>query len=116
MPRVRLHLTTARGGWTKVPNHLLDSLIPTLSDTELRVLLSAIRRTTGWGREGRPTILRYRDLRVITGRHSEAVSKAFRGLEEKGLMTRVAGMRRYPRSPEAPRFGQRSATVKERGG
>ncbi len=88
MPRLRLNLSTRHGRWTKVPNILLDRLMPELSDTELRVLLAVIRRTTGWGREGRAVVLRYRELKAVTGRHSEAISKAVKGLSESSLLSK----------------------------
>ena len=37
-----------RGGSVCVPNSVLDALMPTLRDTELRVLLVVIRQTLGW--------------------------------------------------------------------
>jgi hypothetical protein len=33
---------------TKMPNHLVDQVMPKLRDTELRVLLVLLRYTVGW--------------------------------------------------------------------
>lgn len=60
--------------------------MPELKDTELRVLLVILRLTTGWNREGRFTVVPYRSLKRLTGRESEAVSKALRSLSDRGLI------------------------------
>lgn len=113
MPRLRLNLSTRHGRWTKVPNILLDRMMPELSDTELRVLLAVIRRTTGWGREGRAVVLRYREMKAITGRHSEAISRAVKGLSESGYVTRVGThpAHRKPKRIASTSEGQQGKTV-----
>lgn len=60
--------------------------MPTLRDTELRVLMVLQRETAGWNREGRAVRLTYRTLCARTGRGSEAVASALASLEEKGLI------------------------------
>jgi hypothetical protein len=73
-----------------VPNTLFDEVLPTLRDTELRVLLIVVRQTLGW-REGR-TRYKRRDwlsrsqLTRRTGRASEAVSAAVDALARRGLI------------------------------
>lgn len=60
--------------------------MPTLRDTELRVLLVVLRSTVGWNREGVAVSLTYRTLVRRTGRQSEAIAAALRSLEAKGLV------------------------------
>lgn len=89
MPRLKLTLPTPSTPWTKVPNVLLDRLLPTLKDTELRVLLLLIRQTSGWNHEDRAVMLSYRSLIQRTGRKSEALSHALRALKQRGLIHTV---------------------------
>lgn len=71
----------------KTPLALIDHLMPTLKDTELRILLLLLRRTAGFQRNPRtPVILRYRELTVKTGRHTGAISEALKSLERRGLI------------------------------
>jgi len=98
--------------WTKIPNVLADRLLPGLSDTELRVLIVLIRATTGWRRDGRSVELTYRNLTRLTGRHTEALSRAIASLGEKGLIHVLGGRpSRFPKrgAPEGER-----ATNKDR--
>jgi predicted transcriptional regulator len=60
--------------------------MPSLKDTELRILLVLIRQTIGWQRDGRPVVLSYKTLMKKTGRHSEAIAKALHALREAGLI------------------------------
>lgn len=69
-----------------MPNIVLDRLLPTLKDTELRLLLATIRLTSGWNRDGRPVYLPYRRIKQMTGRESAAISQALRSLAQKGLI------------------------------
>lgn len=69
-----------------MPNLLLDRLMPDLKDTELRVLLVVLRQTVGWNRPNRAVVLSFRRLKSLTGRHSEAISKALSSLQAKGLI------------------------------
>ena len=81
--------------WTKVPNIFLDRLLARLTDTETRVLLVLLRRTAGWGRPGEEVMFSYRDLQRSTGRQSEAIARALKSLERRGLIHRpVPGMKR----------------------
>lgn len=72
--------------WTKVPNYLIDQSMPTLRDTELRVLLVLLRQTVGWQREGKAVILSYRFLKAQTGRQSAAIAAALKSLRKRGLI------------------------------
>ncbi len=86
MPRIKLLVTNQRTNWTKTPNHLLDTLLPKLKDTELRLILVFLRQTTGWNREGEARVFSYKTLIEKTGRRSEAVSLALKSLKERGLI------------------------------
>jgi hypothetical protein len=74
---------------TPFPSHLLDDVMPTLKDTEWRILCVIVRQTLGWqAGEGRKRSdwLTHRQLMRRTGRASEAVSKAIDGLIRRGLI------------------------------
>ncbi len=77
------------GGSTPLPNALLDTILPTLSDTELRVLLVVARSTLGW-REGRGRKerdwLSHSQLQKRTGRSGAPVSRAIDTLVKRGLL------------------------------
>lgn len=60
--------------------------MPTLRDTEFRVLVVLIRSTTGWNREGVAVRLSYGHLKRRTGRSSEAIANALRSLHGQGLI------------------------------
>lgn len=86
MPRIKLTLPRPLTPWTKVPNHLIQTLLPTLTDTELRLLLILLRQTTGWNKPESTVTLPYRRLMQWTGRSSETVWKAVQSLRAKGLI------------------------------
>ena len=75
---------------TPFPSHLLDDVMPVLSDTEWRVLCVVVRQTLGWedgqGGRKREDWLTQSQLKARTGRASEAVSRAVDGLVQKGLI------------------------------
>ena len=79
-------------GTTPVPNDLLDRVMPTLRDTELRVLLIVVRQTAGWQTGTDPAQRKERDwltqsqLMRRTGRASGAVSRAVDVLVQAGLI------------------------------
>ncbi len=81
MPRT----TLSTKGWTPVPNTLLDDLLPTLKDTELRVLLVVLRETAGRSDKPRDW-LAHSQLKGRTGRASEAVSAALAVLVRSRLL------------------------------
>ena len=89
---VGVHSTKDLSGTTPVPNDVLDRVMPTLRDTELRVLLIVVRQTLGWQVGADPARRKDRDwltqsqLRQRTGRASEAVSHAVDKLVQAGLI------------------------------
>lgn len=86
MPRLKLTLPGTTTPWTKAPNLLLDTLMPSLKDTELRILLILLRQTIGWNQPDRLVILPYKALMKRSGRGSEAVSGALKSLTARGLI------------------------------
>lgn len=81
-------------GTVPIPNRLFDEVLPTLKDTEPRVLLVVLRQTIGF-REGSPSggwrykqrdWISYSQMVKKTGRGSEAVSKAIAALVARGLI------------------------------
>lgn len=94
--------------WHPVPVRLVDTVMPRLRDTELRVLLIVLRQTWGWkvdrtnvdkteaGKQARPHKTRratkrrdwlsHRQLCRRTGRGSDAVSAAVASLTASGLV------------------------------
>lgn len=78
---------------TPVPNDLLDQVMPTLRDTELRVLLVIVRQTLGWQKGPEPSQRKTKDwltqsqLMRRTGRASEAVARAVDALVQAGLIS-----------------------------
>lgn len=89
MPRIKLDASLPLTPWTKLPNILVDKLLPDLKDTELRILLVLIRSTIGWQSNRRAIVLSYRTLQAKTGRRSEAIANALHGLERRGLIHRT---------------------------
>lgn len=85
--------TVQLAGFVPVPNALFAE-IPTLSDTELRVILVIMRNTLGWREktESGGTVFRQRcwlshsALKESTGRSSAVVSVAIHGLVSRGLI------------------------------
>lgn len=83
------------GKFTAFPNALLDQLMPTLTDTEWRLLCVVVRQTLGWqSKEGQAGAsqrklqdwLTHSQLQSRTGRASEALSRAVDSLVSKGLI------------------------------
>jgi len=78
-------------GTTPFPNFLLDHVMPTLKDTEWRLLCVIVRQTLGWQQQGGGPHkewewLTHRQLKARTGRASEALCKALDALVRKGLV------------------------------
>jgi len=73
-----------------MPNFLLDQLLPTLKDTELRVMLVVLRQTTGYNRDEKPVSISYRSLKEKTGRESAAIASALNSLADRRLIHFVA--------------------------
>lgn len=87
--------------FTPFPNVLIDQVMPTLKDTEWRVLCVIVRQTLGWQdsagrgqRKERDWITR-RQLKAKTHRQSAAISDAVDGLVQRGIVEvfNVAGNR-----------------------
>lgn len=79
--------------WTRTPNVVIDRLMPGMKDTEVRILLVLLRSTVGWNRDEHSVKLSYRMLIQRTGRSSEAISKALKELDRKGLIHIVRSKR-----------------------
>lgn len=94
--RGRMSSKAVRSGasWHPLPVRLVDEVMPTLKDTELRVLLVILRATWGWranridgdGKHKRRDWLSHSQLRRRTGRGSDAVSGAVASLTAAGLI------------------------------
>lgn len=74
-----------------LPARLIDDLMPSLRDTEWRILCVVARCTLGWrdpasGGRKKADWLSRRQLLARTGRASEAVSNAVDALVRKGLL------------------------------
>ncbi len=99
------------GGATPLPNPLVDTLLPTLKDTELRLLLVVLRQTWGWkegsetggARTKRRDWISHTQLCRRTGRGSDAVSKAVDVLVSAGLIAVEDASGRPLASPEERR-------------
>lgn len=86
--------TRQNEGFVPIPNAVLDELLPTLRDTELRIVLILLRQTVGrrWrDSQGRMRCkerdwLSHSQLVRKTGRGSEAVSGAITSLTGRGLV------------------------------
>ena len=50
------------GQFTAFPNVLLDQVMPSLRDTEWRLLCVIVRQTVGWNRDGKPKARDYSNL------------------------------------------------------
>lgn len=77
---------------TPFPNILIDEVMPRLKDTPWRVLCVVVRQTLGWhdktsGRRKERDWLTRSQLKVRTGRNSEAISLAIDTLVKQGYIT-----------------------------
>ena len=85
--------------YTQVPDELFDVLLPRLKEGELKVLLYIVRRTFGFKKDADTISLKQmvegiktRDGAVLdsgTGLSRPGVTKAVKGLMEKGIITAV---------------------------
>ncbi len=79
-------------GTTPVPNTVFDELMPTLSPSELKVLLVVLRKTFGWEDKTSPTGRKQRDwisnsqLEKHTGLSAKSIQHAKASLSAKGLL------------------------------
>lgn len=76
---------------TQVPNFLLDTYLPQLTESELKILLTVIRQTIGWmdkrtgGRKVRDRIS-VQQFRKKTGLSKRTIAKAVQSLLQKALI------------------------------
>lgn len=114
MPKLSLNLPPPSVPWTRIPNSVLDRLLPQLSDTELRVLLILIRQTLGWQHGSLRTALTYQSLMRRTGRGRGAVATALRDLEARGVIHRLrAAAHLVDRNSVRERAGNRYANSRK---
>jgi hypothetical protein len=76
-------------GFVPLPHYFLVKILPSLSDTELRVLLIILSRTVGWKqKDASPTRVRLSRvaLSIATGRSNTTVSQAVERLSSKGMI------------------------------
>lgn len=77
---------------TQTPNTLLDDIMKTLTDTELRVVLTIIRRTIGYVEPGNPKKRKKRAwisqklFGICTGKSGKAISNAIDSLVQQNLI------------------------------
>ena len=76
---------------TPFPSHLIDDVMPSLKDTEWRVLCVIVRQTLGWkqgdsGKRKYSDWLSHRQLMTRTGRSSEAICNALDVLVRRNLI------------------------------
>ena len=76
---------------TPFPSHLLDEVMPTLTDTQWRLLCVIVRATLGWqgageGERKQQDWLTHGQLKARTGRSSEAVCRSLDALVQRGLV------------------------------
>lgn len=75
---------------TQVPNIVLDTLLPKLSNKELKVLLIIIRQTIGWigtdGRRKKRDWISQKLFTTKTGLSAKSVSEAIKLLAEKNII------------------------------
>ncbi len=79
------------GGFLRVPNRVIDTHLPGLRDTELRVLLVVLRQTLGWQGEQAGTYkardwISHGAMCRRTGRAGAAVSAAVDALVRQNLI------------------------------
>ena len=76
---------------TQVPNQLFDQLLPTLSFSELKILLVVLRQTVGWvispsGQRKSRDWLSSRRMQTLAGLSKRAISMATSSLIQRGLL------------------------------
>jgi hypothetical protein len=90
--------------FTAFPNVLLDRVMPSLKDTEWRVLCIIVRQTKGWkdpisGRRKQTDWLTHGQLKRRTGRASAAICQAIDSLVRQELIQVKDGSGRSLHSP-----------------
>jgi len=91
---------------TPFPNALIDTIMPTLKDTELRLLFIVVRQTLGWQETAFASRkehdwLTQRQLMQRTGRASAAVSQAIDALVKRNLIEVVSETGELLHTPQA---------------
>ncbi len=96
-----------------LPVLFVDEVLPTLKDTELRVLLVVLRQTHVARQERASVWMTSGELRRRTGRASEAVSAAIGSLSNRGLLavTDESGRRLVTASERQCAIGRRFYSV-----
>ncbi len=77
---------------TQVPNSLFDIHLPTLTESELKLLIIIIRQTNGWydkatGRRKTRDRISHGQFMKKTGLCRRVISRSLQSLVEKGLIT-----------------------------
>jgi hypothetical protein len=76
-------------GFIMLPTCFIDELLPTLSDSEVRLYLVVARQTLGWKQGNRRKEwdrLSHRELKRRTGRSGTPISTAIASLQAKGML------------------------------
>jgi len=77
--------------YTQVPNILLDTYLPHLTESELKILLVIIRQTNGWidkftGKRKTKDRITQSQFRIKTGLSKRIISKTLKMLSDKSLI------------------------------
>lgn len=73
-----------RANTTQVPNFILDSLLNSLNETELKIVLLIARKTYGWHKDYDQISLS--QFIKLTGQSDKSIKKARKSLIEKGII------------------------------
>ena len=93
-PSSSQQVSSLAAGFVPVPLIYIDILMPALTDTEWRVLVVVIRQTLGWVERGNGQMgerksrdwITQSQFQKKTGKSRDALSRAVKGLVEKGLI------------------------------
>ncbi|MGE0569338.1 MAG: replication protein, partial [Bacteroidia bacterium] len=77
--------------YTQVPNILLDTYLPQLTESELKIMLVIIRQTNGWidkftGKRKTKDRITQSQFRIKTGLSKRIISKTLKSLSDKSLI------------------------------
>ncbi|MBK9715966.1 MAG: replication protein [Saprospiraceae bacterium] len=78
--------------YTQIPNKLLDTHLPNLTESELKILLVIIRQTNGWidkhtGKRKTKDRITQSQFRIKTGLSKRIISKTLKMLSDKDLIS-----------------------------
>jgi phage replication O-like protein O len=79
--------------FTKIPNLILDQIMPELSKAELKILLCICRKTYGWQKE-RDRISRSQ-FKEMTKLGKNNIEVALKSLKEMGIITKTESANKY---------------------